>query len=628
MFGGDRCNIDQTSSAEVTGKKACFEKIVSSLVSAGYNRASDSDLSDFDKVVGGLCWAITASLIQVDVDILFEENSRIKERIKLSEDIVDVLRQMKCAHDLSAHQIQGSDFVNILPVIQWLLKKVIEVRGNLGEQLKTISKFHFSKDYEIGDDVDSRETQNQLVDLWKKHQIRERKLRFTGDEVRRNTEESKVHACLLEYGESMRSYRGLKGAEGGMMEGGVTRDRSASSTKTKLSGFDKQLADAQRKAEEEEEALLRQREDMANAMMKNMESAGGVETAEKGAVGNLVGLRSSKIGAAQQEYEKQQEEIRKLAENANSAAGQAAALKRKEEALRQQLEEARKEAKQISKIASEKRGIISTTQAKIDEMANMNARILEETEKLMAIERNSDQKDELKKLWSLVQKNEKLKKQEKEFKDDCKKKMAALQSAIKTFDSTDVDDEEEIARMREVEVMHEKTLNKHGKIRQLLAQRNLQVASTSRMIDDVPTRTELIQYERRFVELYQQVALKLEETRKYYATYNTLDNTRNYLAKEVKLIDSITNNFENAMRTKASQEEFLLQFETIIKSVEDSLVKQNKTLDSKRSETMQKENEYMNIVDEQRKYFKAVKDFQDECQKNEMLSTKLEDLGV
>ena len=176
--------------------------------------------------------------------------------------------------------------------------------------------------------------------------------------------------------------------------------------------------------------------------------------------------------------------------------------------------------------------------------------------------------------------------------------------------------------------MHEKTLNKHGKIRQLLAQRNLQVASTSRMIDDVPTRTELIQYERRFVELYQQVALKLEETRKYYATYNTLDNTRNYLAKEVKLIDSITNNFENAMRTKASQEEFLLQFETIIKSVEDSLVKQNKTLDSKRSETMLKENEYMNIVDEQRKYFKAVKDFQDECQKNEMLSTKLEDLGV
>tara|TARA_B110000305_G_scaffold239331_1_gene306802 strand:+ start:671 stop:862 length:192 start_codon:yes stop_codon:yes gene_type:complete len=62
---------------------------------------------------------------------------------------------------------------------------------------------------------------------------------------------------------------------------------------------------------------------------------------------------------------------------------------------------------------------------------------------------------------------------------------------------SDEDNEEEIARMKEVESMHEKTLNRHNKIRQLLAQRNLQVASTSRMIDDVPTRTELIQYERR-----------------------------------------------------------------------------------------------------------------------------------
>ena len=63
-----------------------------------------------------------------------------------------------------------------------------------------------------------------------------------------------------------------------------------------------------------------------------------------------------------------------------------------------------------------------------------------------------------------------------EFKEDCKKKMAALQSAIKTFDLTDIDDEEEIARMKEVDEMHEKTKTKHAKIRQLLAQRSLQVS--------------------------------------------------------------------------------------------------------------------------------------------------------
>lgn len=74
---------------------------------------------------------------------------------------------------------------------------------------------------------------------------------------------------------------------------------------------------------------------------------------------------------------------------------------------------------------------------------------------------------------------------------------------------------------------------KYNRLRQLLAETNLEIANTSRHIDDVPTRTELIQYERRFVELYQQVAWKLEETKKYYSMYNTLDTTLTFLQKEV-----------------------------------------------------------------------------------------------
>ena len=142
----------------------------------------------------------------------------------------------------------------------------------------------------------------------------------------------------------------------------------------------------------------------------------------------------------------------------------------------------------------------------------------------------------------------------------------------------------------------------------------------------MPTRTELIQYERRFVELYQQVALKLEETRRYYATYNTLDTTLNFLAKEVKLIDSIINNFEGAMRTKASQEEFLQQFESIIKGVQDSLLKQEITMKKKQAEVAEKESDYTLVIEDQRKYFKLVKDFQEECNRNEALAQKVESL--
>jgi hypothetical protein len=42
----------------------------------------------------------------------------------------------------------------------------------------------------------------------------------------------------------------------------------------------------------------------------------------------------------------------------------------------------------------------------------------------------------------------------------------------------------------------------------------------------VPARPELLQYEKRFVELYEQITAKLEETRQCYDTYNMLQVTQ------------------------------------------------------------------------------------------------------
>ncbi len=42
-----------------------------------------------------------------------------------------------------------------------------------------------------------------------------------------------------------------------------------------------------------------------------------------------------------------------------------------------------------------------------------------------------------------------------------------------------------------------------------LAVKNQEMARVGRMIDDVPARSELIQYERRFVELYEQISAKV-----------------------------------------------------------------------------------------------------------------------
>jgi hypothetical protein len=67
-----------------------------------------------------------------------------------------------------------------------------------------------------------------------------------------------------------------------------------------------------------------------------------------------------------------------------------------------------------------------------------------------------------------------------------------------------------------------------------------------------------------------QVAWKLEETRKYYDMYNTLDTTLGFLQKEVKLLNSISENFHEAMKSNHGKLEFSKQFENIVKGVEVS----------------------------------------------------------
>lgn len=100
-------DMDQTSEAEIIFRRKKLEEIVEVLLNAGYHRAMSKSLSEFDKVVGGLCWCITSIGIDVDVDILFQENLIIGQRIALSEAIITALRIMGCPSPLQAHQIQG-----------------------------------------------------------------------------------------------------------------------------------------------------------------------------------------------------------------------------------------------------------------------------------------------------------------------------------------------------------------------------------------------------------------------------------------------------------------------------------------------------------------------------------------
>lgn len=49
----------------------------------------------------------------------------------LTEKIVAALPRMKCPYLIEPHQIQGLDFINIFPVIQWLVKRSVCQKQNV-----------------------------------------------------------------------------------------------------------------------------------------------------------------------------------------------------------------------------------------------------------------------------------------------------------------------------------------------------------------------------------------------------------------------------------------------------------------------------------------------------------------
>lgn len=254
------------------------------------------------------------------------------------------------------------------------------------------------------------------------------------------------------------------------------------------------------------------------------------------------------------------------------------------------------------------------------EVTERSERISAEMEKLESLEsqQTSSNKELLLKLKQLVGLNESLKKQEQKFKSSCKDQLSQLQEAIKKLDA-DSPDDAETARLLEIEAIYTQDSEKHAKLRQVIAKKNQEITAVLRQIDDIPTRAELLQYERRFVELYTLVSEKLKETKKYYALYNTLADTRTYLGHEVSLLESISSGFPGAMKTQPGKDNFLEAFAKILEGVDKSIEKVKGDLESEKSLLELKSVAYNTLMEKQRNYFKTVKNFQEECFKNEKL---------
>lgn len=170
---------------------------------------------------------------------------------------------------------------------------------------------------------------------------------------------------------------------------------------------------------------------------------------------------------------------------------------------------------------------------------NENEAILEEMRRLELQEQGTDEsvKNEIK---ELILSNERMKQDEVAFKETCTRIIEELHKRIEDAEALAALPDDDLTEYDEEAEKESETL-RLGRLQ--LAKRNRAVISLQRQVDNIPDNTELAQYQKRFLELYNNMSVKHKETKQFYALYNTLNETHLYLDKELTLFNSIYDNY-------------------------------------------------------------------------------------
>ncbi|XP_076749271.1 coiled-coil domain-containing protein 93 isoform X2 [Xylocopa sonorina] len=561
-----------------------FQDIIDLLLAAGYFRARIKGLSNFDKVIGGMTWCIESCNFDVDIDLLFRENLTIGQKISLTEKIVAMLPKMNCPYRIEPHQIQGLDCIHIFPVIQWLVKRSMETREETADFVRSFALSQFHKKHSFSEDEGANQaTKENLIKniQFVKKSYEPRRL-FKHKEGIKRDESTRFFGTVLEYEAPLYSIKIV-----------------ASSVETTSSDVKETKNTEELKEKENTEQL-------AGNLAAIEESSARLSVA---AVGNIVGIQAQEIAKVAEKYATMFTSDIEEGSSTNSSVA-LTALEKQRAALQNRVRKLTKERDALSAKHSELTEKLNESRAK---------RQAVERSLRKAQEMGINENDRHKRLEELLLVHDGLKEQEHNFREQCKCDLNLLKDKLQEIESGTSEEEED--HLKEYEEQKEAVM----KIRLQLAKKNRAIASLTRQLDDVPGRSELTQYQRRFMELYNQVSAKHKETKQYYTLYNTLDDTKLYLSKELSLLNSIQDNYNEAMASASGKEQFLKQFEAIVAGVKRTKAKVEKRCADEKNRRDELSRQLVTLIEQQRKYVAAVRQLTIECRKNEALLAQLRD---
>ena len=590
-----------------------YNKIVDSLINAGYFRARINTLEPFDKILGGMAWILTGCFY--DIDIEFKDEMNLTEKIRVSEKICGGLKAINYPMNLNPVQIQGLDLKPLYQCLQWLQKRLLETRDERNALNKKISINFYDKEY-VEPSEDQLKLSNDTDEMLsaKYNSLKEnRKYKPKKQLDFSYNDELRVYFDCIEYGVKdiafQRQFIDL------LKKKKIIEDKNktakGSSTATGGTGKMQMGGESQDKLTKEEMKILN------DVMTNNIEEISNQESKQKVNASIIEAIFSENMAFISAEIE-----------NFDNAKGDENIDKIKLYAKeKERLEQNKKNiALQINQYETELANCQQQERQEKDEIQKMQTEIERLKQTLAQNERNKETilqkvKEEQineEQLVFLAEKNkrkEELKSNISKFKKECLAEKKILDAQLENYQKKieQLNDSENIAVFNEIDTNYNAELQKNTEKKKDLFNQNKVINMLTRKIQLYPSKLEIIQYQKRFQELYEQINKVSEKSNKILGENNSKAQVIGLLQqKETTFID--LRNLYQSLKPKEKD-----KFKNTLKNVEDNLAPSLNNSNKKLKELLEGIDRNQKQLNEYRlhesNYLKLIKEYNKEYNK-------------
>ncbi len=591
-----------------------YNKIVELLITAGYFRARLQNLVPFDKILGGMAWTLTGCFYDIDID--FKDEMTLTEKIRVSEKITAGLKSINYPNVLNPIQIQGLDLKPIYTCLQWLYKRLLETRDERNEMNKKFSinflknsllEDYKSKSKNITDDENILKAKYNKIQQNRKYKPKQ-KLNFDyNDELR-------VFFTMIEFGQNKSISFQRQLIE--LLKKKNLIDNSKIKESSKNTG--PTIPDSKENNKLSKEELNAINEIVNN----NIEEISDNNLKQKVNTSIIEAIFSENMDIISKEIDsfdnsKGDEGIDKI----KLYAKEKERLEKNKINIEQQIENYSNELNEIQTLDNNELEEIQKIKDKIENLRLTQEQNLQNKEKI--IQKVKEEKLSEEKLEFLSEKNkqkEELKNMISKFKKDCmaeKKiydvKLENYKNKIDKLNST-----ENEAVFNEIDVNYNEELNKNLQRKKDLFEQNKVINRLTRKIQLYPSKLEIIQYQKRFQELYDQINTVSEKSKKILGDYNSKNEVISLLAQKQEVFIDLKTMYRN-IKKKHEKEDFKITLNNVYNTLVESLTKSGNKI-NEMSKDIDNNNKTLNDLRlYESNYMKLIKEYNKEYNKYNLM---------